>query len=452
MTESFTKETFPFWREEWQEIGLPALEACLRSGTPQNGDPVLDEVLQTWEAVQLRDEAVALARRLGKPEVASAWAERKSRPMTPERLWTSLTVIRSLPVSGSPDLPKHSVAAWSLHPKARNHSRVPQAWRTFLGWGSGDKKWAVLDEMGSVLLQGQEPMDLKAVEAQIEGMDLPADMPEPSAGAPGGDTPWACLEAFQHETEDLMRKVRVWACKADRGAGTEGTEPFPVDEAYLRASEEALERAIWQRPSFGDSMGWGITSPVAGLESLARPWMDALESALIRRPGSQSLWTWWSLWQILLPDYSPVPILDRLEQDPLAKEDRLLQLTAWPPSPWIMAMVKRARRPEDWSVLERVLRPGWEAEIAYLEGNKGRAQFSLGENGLALAEAYLGQARGQEADALLEDALRLNMVSTRQDAARHAKFMGLDDLVQRWNPSRHGTTPEGVAGPSPIRP
>lgn len=458
--------------DQWQEIGLRALEACLRSGVPEDGAAVLDDALAAKEAAKFLDDAVQLAQRLGHADTAQIWRAWTPRPSLPQVLWGQTTALRSSKTPGRLELvyrlPAPETEAASsfqaltirLHPEDPQRSDLADAWRHFLGWGPLDLRWAVLDLEGRILRQGFEPMDEKAVGKELEEL-----LPNPSDGyrkslenarALANDSPWLRLElamqdqtTFLYTAEQLERMRRYFAeRKQPVDPGFEKAMQSRLGPDLLNRMEPILEEGIWKRA------GWRVTSlgpgnpglfNVPGAETAARHWVEALQDALRRKPTRGDFWILWAQWLKLLPDHPIPPFLDQLHLDPLASgadPDPLWGLGAvWPPGAALGAMTDQALASGRWEILEKLLRGLWAEGLrsgeaagqAIPSGRSNLANRVFRHSGIRLAYAFFQQGRPEEADKVLEAALQAGLGS-RQMAATMASNMNFTELAKHWNP------------------
>lgn len=456
--------------EQWKEIGLPGLEACLRSGAPQEAGSILDGAMEARAAATFLEEAVSLARRLGRADVARAWQAWSPRSAPPERLWSQATALRSARAPGDLQIEHRpeSAEGWTtlstlvqtirMHPEDRQRSPMAEEWRRFLGWGPHEPRWAVLDQNARILFQGFEPMDEPAMNAQLKGLNLSdpslgylRHMAEARTQAP--ENPWIRLELAATDLQNYLSAVAI----AERFLGTavdrsqqldpklERQLPSRLDQGILAGMAPVLDEGLWKRAGWRvnhSSPSFRNLRPSAGDETIARRWVEALETALARTPTRRCLWSLWSQWRKLLPGYPVEPFLDRLELDPLARAGMHLAWPEgpWPPEPALDALIDQAQGSGRWEAVEKRLRGLWEEQLQSAEnllGPRGQSQQAsrlFGHSGLRLAHVLLSMGRPEEADRILEAALKAGL-SGRREAAQLAAMNDFTALAQRWKPT-----------------
>jgi hypothetical protein len=445
-------------KQQWQELGLPALEACLRSGAPQDADPVLEEISEFKEAATFLAEAVALAQRLGHPDVARAWGGIVPRPSLPRPIYGPAQGFTTSLKPGWVWVRNSASQAILLNPEDPQKDHQAEQWRKYLGWGPKELRWAVLDPKGKVLIQGMEPMDEQATKAALAAFNLPDPREEQwrreeTLRAQGVEDPWLRPELLLRELQRQGSELRFAAEQRKRNAEAKRPvdprlEKVLADGISLQSLgrfEGSLEEGIWARAGWLSTHGWGMTeltqpSP-AGTEFLGRRWVAALEALLERRPTNDSLWQLWAGWLSVVPEHTVASLLDRLERDPLASQGTEISYgLRWPPEVFLEALMTRAQA----SVAEKVLRPVWAEGLQALrnpdpsysgakEMRGPLVESAFRRSGLRLAQALFAQDRAQEADRILEEALEAGL-SSRSQAGQMATSSGFPDLGKRWNP------------------
>lgn len=445
--------------QEWKAIGRAAVQACLRCGREEDATGIVDGLREALDPKPLLAEAAALAKASGREDLAEAWANLEPRMALPEVFWGDYAVVRTrsghagvfMPLDRS-DSDRGLGSGWStgsvqsISLQGESIHGNEKAWRAFLRWPAGEARWALVHKTGKVEIEGVEPLDAAALTQEIARRGLK----QPHLEQPA----YARAEDPIREMESLIGVLSQWRMRWVQWSGGHlaqasraPQEPSPEDTRRFR---EALEGECWMRPGIRgmDSVielgpQQSLQVPQAWVESVARPWLDAVEEALVRTPQRDSLWNLWSQWRFLMPDRPLEPFLGRLERAPFA--DRPLSgvmASAWPPPKAVRALA----RSEGWDRLERWMRPAWDSVLAAQRPAPGRPpktaepwriESGFRETGIYLAAALLGQGRGEDADRVLAEALQLGL-KDRAQASRLASLAKQKALAERW-----GAVPKG---------
>jgi len=431
---------------EWRRLGRAAVEACLRSGAPGEAESILDDLACLADGSEALAQAAQLARTLGHPDLALTWEQRRSRVLpeplgmgdpwlfrsqaSKERLW--------LPVAGNPH---SSIGMPQSELLPDDQTARSKAWRTFLGWGPRDLRWAVVDGNGKVLLEGQEPMDLAEAQKGLDALKRFSTRGSSPSSASQGQGPWSRALALGRKLSALPAFLSL-----DYGAPTDpaGAEAHrqarqQATRDGLKALDPVLEEALWKRPDWWGGIGAWKTPlrAIPGTGTLARPWLEALEAHLVRRPHSESVWNLWTHWVALAPEHDLSSLEARLARSPMPRTPAWMP---WPPPQVRQARVLQLRTLEQWRNLEQFVRPGWEQGLEKLKaGDRQSNAFQLWqESGLPLAEALLRQDRAEDADRLL--AAIVGPQFSRTQAIDMDRY-GYPALAAHWDPrsTRQGT-------------
>lgn len=419
-------------KRAWTDLALPGLESLLRAGIPEAGDIFFQDLGGHSGASERVAEAVALAERLGRVDVAREWQSRRLRPGLPVSLihFPGLLVTTA---SRDPNLTYTPVRKEGQPLMTYGFSRVLLAsrggwegaradrWRAFLGWGAGDTRWALLDHRGRLLLEGSEPMNPVEVQARVNALDLTLD---PPLAYDKIRDPWLRHILMGEELGMILHGLDWRAGRGGKASAEANLDPWTE---RIRALDPLREAGLWRRPQSRFSWGSVAATPVedARVVHPARAWVEVLEGELALRPRSQGLWSLWGQWVSLVPDPAFAALQARLERHPLDAEP-------WPPAPLIEQWLCHARARGQWAVVLEVAGPRWEEAIkAAAEPQwRGSAWGVWQTLGLPLAEALLQQGRGEEADRVLLQVEALGM--DRETAVGRAHAYPL--LRGRWKP------------------
>jgi len=429
-------------RRLWSEWALPGLESFLRAGMPEAGDPFFESLGGLPGAPERVAEAASLAIRMGRRDVAEVWQSRRLKPGLPD-LWIPFPGLLVTTASKAPVLtytPEveagqqvvstsvQTLALGALDPRQKLRG---EAWRSFLGWGASEARWALVDPKGLLLLEGAEPLDPAEVQRRLQ--DLPLTKESPAWAYRRLTDPWLRQLFLGRELSALQQEIHM-----ELGAqvpASPSAAPSPVPEACLdrwvtrvRALEDLREAGLWRRrlPIFYGAAFSSRTLDDARLVSAARAWVAALEAELVRRPRAFGLWGFWRQWLSLIPEPDFAGLEARLERPPLDEQP-------WPPMELVDAWLSHAGVRERWSTVVDVARPRWEAAMTEGKTASGLERVWR-ELGLPLAEALLKLGRGEEADRILAQVVARGLPRERAMGWLWSK----QTLQKRWAPESSG--------------
>jgi hypothetical protein len=424
----------------WAELGRPLLEAVLRQGDLGAAQELVGDLARHPEGWGLVAQAAALARSLGKPDLAREWEQLPAPPPKARNpgMWyfvNPLLVIDSADLAARGafldrigPLQEHAIGLNLLapvpKPGARDQAR-PQpggnldlSMREFLGWPDTQNRWALVGPDRKLIDQGPGLPEPEAVVATYE--------------AAGYRSPLTAVQAFLREhpghleaqarlAENLRDQGHLRMLRAASGQrlaqgppppGVADPGPVDLDPAldercfgdYARALEQVLQSRLWKEAEGGQPVNawpWYLScrqSPL--LRALARKWLPEVERALERAPHGGQLWLGWNALHEVSREGSLKVLLERLEPGPL--DDRPC------PPRWILeGFTRECREAATWPALQELMESQWQrlrqkgrsASAAY-----GKANWSIYR--APLVEALLQQGRPGEADEVVQDWVR----------------------------------------------
>lgn len=303
--------------------------------------------------------------------------------------------------------------------------------RTFLArYGLKPKAQWALVKRRAVLAQGDAPPDADRFLRELQAAGFRDLVKE--------------LGAFLRQNPDRLdardQLLALLRSRAERTAERrrEATVPEnPVQDldawgAFAQELDSAFRTGQWREldlPWLRSAKPLDGDSPT--LRVVYHRWMPTVEAALQRHPESDPLWTLW-LWMERAVDSGRLPaLLATLHPGPLATEDQ------WPPEGVTQALLRGAKRPQDWRALRDLLLARWMALPRTLRERAGDPQSPLLDQewtGILapLLECCLRAGDTGQADALFVETLGSRWAELPSRGAALARRCGQPQLASRW--------------------
>lgn len=384
----------PMGSRLWTQVGMRALEACLRAGKPEDGAPILDDLSVLPDGAARLAQAARLAVSLDRADVAKRWGRwEQARRMAFRFQGVGLALYLQGVPSVAGDLMKQGLEGpWPSEIRMDPEQDWPspedaEHWRHALGWHPGEPRWALAAKDGRILAHGQGPVPLPVLVEHLQALSVAPRQDPPRLPTLNGRAGMVSLLG------DLSGLLAGGARKAD-------LEPF------LLASQRLRSGNAWLRPGFEPSHHpLPVFLAMPPLKAEAEAWLNVLEEALERQPGRIALWDQWLLWSTVCPR-NFTALLRRLEVDPLIQQSGLAGL----PERTFKVLQQRWKAAEDWASLAQAAQALWERALealpttgepeAALLGRTARARRAMEAFGQPLSETLGKLGKDTERDAL----------------------------------------------------
>lgn len=228
------------------------------------------------------------------------------------------------------------------------------------------------------------------------------------------------------------RAERAAERSRDATAPAESVQDLDAWGAFAQELDTAFRTGQWREldlPWLRSAKPLDADSPT--LRVLYHRWMPTVEAALQRHPESEPLWTLW-LWMERAVDGGRLPaLLASLHPGPLATEDQ------WPPEGVTQALLRGAKRPQEWRALRDLLLARWLALPRTLRERSGDPHSPLLDQewtGILapLLECCLRAGDTGQADALFVETLGSRWAELPSRGAALARRCGQAQLASRW--------------------
>ena len=213
-----------------------------------------------------------------------------------------------------------------------------------------------------------------------------------------GSTPGIEFFFVRNNINKLLNANRLWG------------KPLTDDqiEALGNDNIRMLRRILLDYPDtlmHASYAPWGRT-PLnnPSLKSLSRPCLATIESLLLKKPSSESLWQQWFFWRRFGDSDLPIEsLLERIKISPLSKPETI------PPPTLLSAYYEECKRDDNWRRLSEILQRAWDRAYSNFIASEGEGKTQrilpvyLRDNyGIPLIEAYLKDNKPSEANTIFD--------------------------------------------------
>jgi hypothetical protein len=398
-------------------IHLPQIEALLRLGMVEEANGIFDEMIRCatddGDARANARSAAETARSIGMKNVAKVWEHGQTIDRTPylKASYPRSAYLVVFADNGSELGRAFSECIGEALEKVADGSIVgmfidPQySHDRMLDWKVEDgPRWGLFARDGRLLAEGREAMDADDMRALFKkhGTGDPVELLREHVKANSGQT----------AMEFHLARYLLWqiAKYTNYGRGTAPSD-VPRIDAAMGEMVKCLGRALADCPrmlfNFGDffQVENEAFRQSPSMQSLAKPYLAAIESLLEIKPSAGGLWEQWFFWRAVENQgnqggdrRSLVPVLDRVRPSPLARPGTI------PTGSVLNKYYEECKKNGDWRRLIVLLKGAWDREIPWFinrETHKWPEHLwhELGDKvGAPLMEAYLNDGRPHDAD------------------------------------------------------
>jgi pentatricopeptide repeat protein len=411
---------------------LPMLEALLRLGNIEEANAVYDEMTQRRRAVaSAASDAAKVARSVGMEDLAKIWEQGQQTekiPLLPFGYQDSFFYVFA---DNESDFFKQFTALnRQMDPNLTLHYRFDAQWTEYetLGWKKDDgERWGLFSPNSTkILAQGSTIPDKDEMQDIFKANNIISPIAFFRAYlAEKGNTPGI----------ELLLGYRI-INRALWVAGTLDENSLHEAARYLRSALDSPD-VLFNLPEINISP----LKPIQALHSLAKQYMDNIESLLERKPTSDLLWRHWTYWWPFEDAKRPIePLVDRIKYSPLSPAQSSLPY-------FVMdSYYQECKKSGNWPKVIGLLKAIWDREIsrnsAKDEAEKKDPATSIRERnfprlgdlvGIPLIEAYLNDGKARYADEVFNEWLdsggKFEDIST---IVQLAKEKGHEGIAKGW--------------------